>query len=88
VRRNAALLAALESLRQDRYVLVAQFDFPHGGDALVSGDWPFADGTFALFGREPFQGPDWRWYWSVSDSRAVCHPLHAAAGCGLGVGEA
>ena len=63
VRRKTALLAALESLRQDRYVLVAQFDFPHGEDVVVSGDWPFADGMFALFGREPFQEPDWRWCW-------------------------
>lgn len=63
VRRKAVLSAALESLRRDRYLLVAQFDFPHGADAVVSGDWPFADGMFALFGREPFHEGDWRWYW-------------------------
>lgn len=63
VRRKAPLLDAIERLRRDRYVLVAQFDFPHGVDAVVSGDWPFADGMFALFGREPFQEREWRWCW-------------------------
>ena len=64
LRPNAALLDAIETLRQDRYALVAQFDFPHGADAVVAGDWPFADGMFALFGREPFQETDWRWWWN------------------------
>ena len=51
------------TVREQSFVLVAQFDFPSGEDALVAGDWPFADGMFSLFGRRPFGDQDWRWYW-------------------------
>jgi hypothetical protein len=63
VRERTELLAALASIRGQGYVLIAQFDFPRGEDAVVTGDWPFADGMVALFGREPFGEQDWRWYW-------------------------
>lgn len=63
VRERPELLASLEGIREQGYFLVAQFDFPSGQDAVVSGDWPFADGMFALFGREPFAEQDWRWCW-------------------------
>jgi hypothetical protein len=55
----------LKTAFDDGYLLVAQFAFPDHHDALVSGDWPFGDGTFSVLGRPPFDADDWRWYWDV-----------------------
>jgi hypothetical protein len=63
VRPAPQLTADLGHFAAEGYSTVAQFDFPSGDDAPVSGDWPFADGMFALLGREPFGPRDWRWYW-------------------------
>jgi len=63
VREQPALLASVDDVRKKGYLLIAQFDFPSGEDAVVSGDWPFADGILTLFGREPFGERDWCWYW-------------------------
>jgi hypothetical protein len=63
VRPAPQLLADLGQLALEGYSTVVQFDFPSGEDAMVSGDWPFADGMFALLGREPFGPDEWRWYW-------------------------
>jgi hypothetical protein len=63
VRDLPVLVDALKNLEAEGYSLMAQFDFPCGEDALVSGDWPFADGIFALLGRSVPSGWDWRWYW-------------------------
>jgi hypothetical protein len=63
VRETRDLVASLGRARDRGFSLIAQFDFPSGEDALVSGDWPFADGMFALLGREPFGEQDWCWYW-------------------------
>ena len=46
------------------FMQVLQIDFPASTrDAAVEGTWPFADGMFHLFAREPFQHGDWRWLW-------------------------
>jgi len=63
IRERPALVASLGEALKNGYLLIAQFDFPSHADAIVSGDWPFADGLFILLGREPFQKMDWRWYW-------------------------
>lgn len=63
VRPRARLLAELGTLLADGYSQVVQFDFPHGRDAVVSGDWPFADGMFCVLARESSGWSDWRWYW-------------------------
>ncbi|MEA2563075.1 MAG: hypothetical protein QOH06_4579 [Acidobacteriota bacterium] len=48
------------------YLQILQLDFPGGGgDALVSGDWPFADGLFHLFGKPPFDRDHWRWFFEL-----------------------
>ncbi len=63
VRQKTKLTSDLDELRRIGFIMVAQFDFPTGDDAVVSGNWPFGDGMFALFGREPFSEEDWKWYW-------------------------
>lgn len=63
VREKSLLREQLDASFERGYHLVAQFDFPGPQDAAVSGDWPFADGMFALMGREPFGESDWLWYW-------------------------
>ncbi|MEA2560180.1 MAG: hypothetical protein QOH06_1684 [Acidobacteriota bacterium] len=48
------------------YLQILQLDFPGGGgDTLVSGDWPFADGLFHLFGKPPFDRDHWRWFFEL-----------------------
>lgn len=63
IRVSAQLVDSIEACRAGGFSLAAQFDFPSGDDAAVTGDWPFADGMFALFGRPPFDRENWRWYW-------------------------
>lgn len=46
------------------YLQLLQLDFPSGrGNALVKGDWPFADGLLHILGRHPFEHKDWLWFW-------------------------
>ena len=48
------------------YLQILQLDFPGGGeDALVSGNWPFGDGMFHLFGKPPFDRDHWRWFFEL-----------------------
>jgi hypothetical protein len=48
----------------DGFVQIIQLDFPGGGgDAIVSGDWPFADGMFHLFGKVSSNNWEWKWFW-------------------------
>lgn len=63
VRVTAELSRGIDKCRSEGLDLIAQFDFPSGNDALVKGDWPFADGMFFLFGREPWREENWRWSW-------------------------
>lgn len=56
----------VERILRSGYLQVLQLDFPGGGDdALVSGDWPFADGMFHLFGKPPFDRDHWRWFFEL-----------------------
>lgn len=63
VRETELLSAAIEKIGAEGFVHIAQFDFPESEDATVSGNWPFGDGIFSLFGRTPFERHDWRWCW-------------------------
>jgi hypothetical protein len=60
----AELASEGERLLGQGFVQVLQLGTPGGlGDAPGSGSWPFADGNFHLFGREPFGAEDWAWFW-------------------------
>lgn len=65
VRRTPELVEAVRSILRSDFKLIAQFTFPDDQDALVSGDWPFGDGVFSLFGQEPFGADSWKWYWDL-----------------------
>lgn len=61
---RSSLVSELRKTYSEGFRHVAQFDFPSGDDSMVSGDWPFGDGIFSLFGKDPFMAPaDWRWLW-------------------------
>ncbi len=60
------LEAEVAKILRSGYLQILQLDFPGGGgDALVSGDWPFADGLFHLFGSPPFDRDHWRWFFEL-----------------------
>jgi hypothetical protein len=63
IRERSQSRRELDGTLRQGFLLVAQFDFPSGEDALVSGDWPFADGLFAILARTTYGDSDWRWYW-------------------------
>lgn len=63
IRTSARLMEDLQQLARRGFIHVAQIDFPGDDDATVSGDWPFADGIFSLFAREPYGADDWAWCW-------------------------
>lgn len=54
----------LAELQHNGFRQIVQFDFPSGGgDALVSGPWPFITGMFHLLGRQDGGRWEWRWFW-------------------------
>jgi hypothetical protein len=63
VRERPHLVRELVAIRDSGFRLVVQFDFPGREDAAISGNWPFGDGMFCLFGKQPFDQGNWRWYW-------------------------
>jgi hypothetical protein len=65
VRPKKLLSDAINRIYEDSYSLIVQFDFPSGDDSMVSGNWPFGDGMFSLFGKQPFNNNNWLWYWDL-----------------------
>jgi hypothetical protein len=63
LRPTKDLATEMAKAGREGFVHFAQFDFPSADDAEVSGDWPFGDGVFCLFGRPPYGPDDFRWYW-------------------------
>jgi hypothetical protein len=63
IQQGGALETAVNGIQQEGFIQVVQLDFPVvEGDAMVSGPWPFFDGEFHLFGKVPFQGQEWYWF--------------------------
>lgn len=62
--RSPSLLAELERLTSSGFRQFVQIGFPSGRhDAIVTGDWPFADGVFHLLVREMSGTPEFCWFW-------------------------
>jgi hypothetical protein len=55
-------LEGSDALLDQGYVQAVQLDFANQGDALVTGNWPFADGLFNLFAKPDPTSPT---YWAV-----------------------
>jgi hypothetical protein len=52
-------LEGAEALLERGLVQLVQLDFPSADDGDISGNWPFADGMFNLFGAPPFDTVFW-----------------------------
>lgn len=63
VRGVEELANAVKLLQDQGFLQLVQFDFIVSADAQWSGDWPFADGLFHLFGKPPFERGDLCWLW-------------------------
>lgn len=56
------VLPGSEALFLKGYKQVLQVDFPSPSDGRVSGSWPFGDGIFNLFWKDPFEKEHYHWY--------------------------
>lgn len=65
IRNKNNLENDINKLFENGFLQIVQIDFPGNQDDVVSGDWPFGDGIFSLFGKAPFENENWFWCWDM-----------------------
>ncbi len=63
INTSEGLPHAISQLIDEGCYHLLQFDFPDANDAPVSGNWPFGNGIFHLFGKEPLDRCEWHYLW-------------------------
>lgn len=57
------LINQVKAIEKKGYFQALQLAFPNHNDGEIEGDWPFAGGSFHLFGKEPFDNCVWYYCW-------------------------